>query len=321
VLAAGFAAAGGTAGLVIVGIAWACIVRAGGLSAHAATGFAVPDQWLGAEFGVVGWLGILGGIGLVADGYLFGYRRLTVSRLDVRLPHLPAALDGFRVVQVSDLHLGPIASRTALREAFDRAVAEDPDLVVVTGDIVDTPKANLDLWLPELQRLRARHGVVAILGNHDDDVGLDRVAAAIRAATDWVVLRDEIHTVDVAGDALHVVGVEYRQTPHEGEAIDALARALPLDAAALLLIHHPNAFAAAVRAGFAVTLAGHTHGGQVALPMAPRWNLARWLMTSFDAGTFVDGSSLLHVNRGLGASGQRVRIAAPREITVITLRA
>lgn len=321
VLATGFAAAGGTAGLIVAGVAWACLVRAGGLSAQAGTAFVVPHEWLGREFDVVGWVGIVAGIGLVAEGYLLGHRRLDVSRLQVRLPNLPASLDGFRIVQVSDLHLGPIASREALREAFDRVVAEDPDLIVVTGDLVDSRKADMDRWLPELGRLRARHGIVAILGNHDRDVGLDRVAAAVRAATGWIVLRDECHPIDVDGATLYLAGLEFRPTPHEGDAVARLARTLPAEAPVVLLIHHPNAFAAAVDAGFALTLAGHTHGGQVALPFARRWNLARLLMTPYDAGTFSERGAVLHVNRGLGTSGQRVRIAAPREITVVTLRA
>jgi predicted MPP superfamily phosphohydrolase len=85
-------------------------------------------------------------------------------------------------------------------------------------------------------------------------------------------------------------------------------------------VHRPSYFADAARLGFPLALAGHTHGGQIALPMARRWNPARLLMTPYDAGTFVEDGCVLHVNRGLGASGQRVRIAAPREITVVTLR-
>jgi uncharacterized protein len=319
VLAIGFAAAGGTAGLVLSAVAWAAVVRAGGLSAEASTALAA-HSWLGHEFHLVGWIGILGGIGLVADGYLRGHRRLLVTRLQVTLPHLPRALDGFRLVQVSDLHLGPIAHREALREAFDRVAAEDPDLVVVTGDVMDSPKARLAHWLPELPRLRARHGVIAILGNHDRDTGLDRVAQAVREATDWIVLRDGVHRVEMPGGALYVVGLEFRPTPHEGDTVAALAASLPAHAPAVLLAHHPNAFDAAVEAGFALTLAGHTHGGQVVVPGAARWNLARVLMTPYDAGTFVERGCLLHVNRGLGVSGQRVRIGAPREITVVTLR-
>jgi predicted MPP superfamily phosphohydrolase len=317
-LATGFTCAGGVAGLVVAAIGWSLVVRAGGLAAQAGTAAHTPFEWLGAEFRGVGWLGVLSAVGLVVDGFLRGYRRLEVTRLDVTLRALPPALDGFRVVQLSDLHLGPIGDRDALRDAFDRAVAEAPDLIVVTGDVVDAPTADLDAWLPELRRLRAPHGVVAILGNHDREVGLDHVTAALRAATDWTLLRDDVHRV---ADGLVVAGLEFRPTPHEGDAVPSIAATLPRDAATVLLAHHPNAFAAARAAGIPLTLAGHTHGGQIALPFAPRVNPARALMTPYDRGTFVEDGCLLHVNRGLGTSGQRVRIGVPREITVVTLRA
>jgi predicted MPP superfamily phosphohydrolase len=317
-LAGGFACAGGVAGLAVTAIAWLLLARAGGLAAQAGTAVHTPLQWLGPEFRVVGWIGVATAFGLVVEGYLRGYRRLDVTRLDVTLPGLPTALDGFRVVQLSDLHVGPIADRNAFRDALDRAVAEAPDLIVVTGDVVDSPEADLDAWLPELRRLRAPHGVVAILGNHDYEVGTDRVAAALRAATDWTVLRDQIHRV---ADGLVVVGLEFRRTPREGDALPALTAALPGDAGVLLLAHHPNAFGAARAAGIRLTLAGHTHGGQIAVPFAPHANTARVLMTPYDVGTFVEDGCLLHVNRGIGTSGQRVRIGVPREITVVTLRA
>jgi predicted MPP superfamily phosphohydrolase len=317
-LAAGFTCAGGFAGLVVAAIGWSLVVRAGGLAAQAGTAVHTPLEWLGAEFGVVGWLGVAAAAGLVVDGYLRGYRRLHVTRLDVTLPGLPPALDGFRVAQLSDLHVGPIADRDALRDALDRTVAEAPDLIVVTGDVVDAPETDLDAWLPELRRLRAPHGVVAILGNHDRDSGLERVADALRATTDWTLLRDQVHRV---ADGLVVVGLEFRVTPHEGDALPALMATLPSDAAVLLLAHHPNAFAAARAAGVALTLVGHTHGGQIALPFAARLNTARMLMTPYDVGTFAEDGCLLHVNRGIGTSGQRVRIGVPREVTIVTLRA
>lgn len=321
VLAAGITSTGGVLGLVLALVAWTCVVRAGGLAAQAGTLALSPREWLGPEGTVAGWLGIVAGIGFVAQGYVRGYRRLVTTRLEVTLPNLPPALDGFRVLQVSDIHLGPIADRAAVVEAFEAATAEAADLIVVTGDIVDTPKTDCASWMPELRRLRARHGVVAILGNHDEEAGLDRVDAAVRDATDWTLLRDGVHAVALPGGTLHVVGLEFRRTGHEGDAIERLAADLPADAATLLLAHHPNAFPAAVDAGLPLTLAGHTHGGQIAMPMAPRMNPARILMTPFDGGTFEQDGCVLHVNRGLGTSGQRMRIAVPREITVVTLRA
>lgn len=320
VLAAGLVTAGGAAGIVVATLACALLTHAGGLTAEASM---LTPVRMGSDplLRLVTTLGMLGGMGLMLHGYLRGHRRLVVTRFEITLPHLPAALDGLRVVHLSDLHLGPLAHRGALRDALDRATAEAPDLVVVTGDIADSPATDLSSWLPELARVRARHGVVAILGNHDERVGLDRVAAALRAHTTWRVLRDEIALLEIDGARLAVVGVEHRRSPFEGDAVPALAAALPPATPTLLLGHHPNVFPAAVRAGFPLILAGHTHGGQLALPGLPRVNAARVLMTRYDAGTFVAGSSAMYVNRGLGVSGQRLRVGVPREITVVTLRA
>jgi uncharacterized protein len=261
------------------------------------------------------------GMGLVLHGYVRGHRTLGVTRLEVPLPGLPAALDGLRLVHLSDLHLGPLAHREALRDALDAANAEAPDLVVVTGDIVDSPATDLARWLPELDRVRARHGVFAILGNHDGRLGMARVADAIHAHTRWRVLRDEPVRVDLAGVALHLLGLEDRPTPHEADALPALVASVPRGAPVVLLAHHPEVFRTAAALGLPLTLAGHTHGGQLAVPWAPRLNAARFLMTPYDAGTFVEGGACLHVSRGLGTSGQRLRIGAPAEITVVTLRA
>jgi predicted MPP superfamily phosphohydrolase len=163
-----------------------------------------------------------------------------VTRLAVPLTDLPAALAGFRVVHVSDFHLGPLADRAAVREALDRIAALDPDVVCVTGDIVDSPAADIDAWIPELARLRARHGVFAILGNHDRHAGTERVAAALRRWTGWRLLRDEVATVEVDGARLHLLGLEDRR---EAEATDGLATLVaqaPPGEPAILLAHRPS---------------------------------------------------------------------------------
>jgi len=258
-------------------------------------------------------------MGTVAHGYVRGYRRLVITRLDVPIAALPAPLAGLRVVHLSDLHLGPLADRRALREALDRVASLEPDLVCVTGDIVDTPVADLAAWFPELERVSARHGVFAVLGNHDRIAGAERVADTLRRCTSWRLLRDEAVVVEVSGARLHVAGLEDRPRSQAADALPHVLAALPSAEPAILLAHRPNVFAAAAAAGVPLVLAGHTHGGQVAVPGLPRFNLARFLMTRFDAGLFSDGGSWLHVSRGLGTSGQPVRVGVPREIAVLTL--
>src|SRR5262249_57417447 len=112
-------------------------------------------------------VGVAGAMAVAAGGYTRGPRRLRTTRIDVPLPGLSRALDGLRIVHISDLHLGPTAERGALRDAIDRVNALEPDVVCVSGDIVDSPLTDLEHWMPELSRLRARHGSYAVLGNHD----------------------------------------------------------------------------------------------------------------------------------------------------------
>ena len=235
------------------------------------------------------------------------------------LPTLPSGLDGLRIVHVSDLHVGPLTDRAALAAAFARIVALDPDLVCVTGDIVDSAKTDIEAWMPLLATLTARRGVFAILGNHDRDAGVDRVAAALAYHTDWRLLRDEACTLDVDGSHLHLLGLEDRRPPRTTDRLSSLLAPVPSDGFAVLLAHHPDAFDDAAAAAIPLTLAGHTHGGQLAVPWFPHLNVARFMVSRRSVGWFRQDGQYLHVSAGLGVSGQRVRVGMPCEITEITL--
>jgi len=306
--------------VVVLAGAWAAMCAIGALRAEAGmTGRLVVEPIFGIEFRWIGAIATAMAGVAVAYGYAVGYRRLSVTALAVPIPGLRPPFAGLRVVHVSDLHLGPLADRAALRDAIERVGALDPDLVCVTGDLVDSDATDLDSWIPELARLTARHGVFAILGNHDHRVGADRVAAAVLRWTAWRLLRDEIATLEADGARLHVVGFEDRAPNEAADVLPGLLACVPKNEPAILLAHRPSVFDAAIDADLPLVLAGHTHGGQIAVPGAPRLNPARLLLTPYDAGTFRRRRTVLHVNRGLGTSGQRVRIGAPREITVVTL--
>jgi hypothetical protein len=267
-------------------------------------------------------LGMFGlAVSAMVYAYTQGHRRLVVTRLSVALPNLSPALAGLRVLHVSDLHLGPLTDRRALRQAFDRIRVLDPDLVCVTGDLADSEVTDLDDLVPELRQLTARHGVFAILGNHDRYAGADRVAAAVTRLAGWRVLRDEVATLEIAGERLHIAGLEDRQRGTETAGLGALLERVPAGEPFLLLAHRPSVFLAAAEEGVPVMLCGHTHGGQLAVPGFPHINVARVVMSRYSVGVFRRGESLLHVTRGLGATGQRVRFAVPREIAEVTLQA
>ena len=310
-----------TGALGATGVLWTVARLAGALRVEAETvtfATGAPDDFYGWGFRIVG-LAALGVTALVvADGYLRGTHRVKVTQLRVPLPGLPPGAR-IRVVQLSDVHVGPLASRRALRAALGRVAALEPDLVCVTGDIADCPAADLDAWVPELAVIRAPYGVFAILGNHDRYAGAARVAAALRRHTDWRLLRDDVATVEIDGARLHVLGLEDRPSQQCADGLPALAARAPADEARVLLAHRPDVVTAAAALGLPLVLAGHTHAGQIAVPGAARLNVARFLISRWDHGTFREGGTLLHVNRGLGESGQAVRIGVGREITVLDL--
>src|SRR5262249_10542558 len=132
---------------------------------------------IGFAVRLTGSFAILIGAAIVVHGYRPRYRPHVLTAPRIILPHLPASLGGRRIVRISDCRLGPLADRALLREEIARVNALAPDLVCVTGDIVDSRHTDLDAWLPELARLRARHGIYTILGNHDRHCGVERVLA------------------------------------------------------------------------------------------------------------------------------------------------
>jgi predicted MPP superfamily phosphohydrolase len=143
-------------------------------------------------------------------GYTIGQRRLRVTQLELPLRALPPALDGLRIVQVSDIHLGDNLTTRQLERFVARVNALQPDLICITGDIVDSPYTDVDAVLPRLARLHAAHGVVAILGNHDHYAGAERVEAKLRQLTAFTILRDACTEISVRGARLHIVGLDDR---------------------------------------------------------------------------------------------------------------
>jgi len=274
------------------------------------------------------WLlnaGLLAIASAFAYGYTFGQRRLTVTRLTLPLRG-GVALAGLRIAQISDLHIGDNLDADELRRFVSSVNALDPDMVCITGDIADSARAPLDDYLPILAGLQARHGVFTILGNHDHAAGADRVTAALRRCSTFTVLRDEVATVTINGERLRVVGLDdhgrdwARGITHV-RFLAGVLPAIPPGDPVIVLSHRPDVFPQAARGGAALTLAGHTHGGQLALPSfrGRSRNLAEFI-TRFDRGLYERDGAYLYVNSGLGVTGQRIRLCTPREITLIEVQ-
>ena len=215
---------------------------------------------------------LTGAIGLAGAGLaVYSYARsveprwLDVNPVRLTLPRLNKAFDGYRVVQLSDLHMELWRDWATLDEAIARVNALEPDLIVLTGDFVDATLRGIehDLCL-RLSRLRAKDGVLAILGNHDywDDSNAVRAMLADAGIAD---ISNRVHTLRRGDAALYICGLD--SVVETRARLDLIVNDLPDDGAAILLAHEPDfAFVSAASGRFDLQLSGHSHGGQVRLP-------------------------------------------------------
>ncbi len=237
----------------------------------------------------------------------FGQLWTRVEGGQLKLPGLGAELAGLRVVQLSDIHAGAMVGRRRLRRIARQVARLKPDLVVITGDIVNASPHEADLVAPMLGSLEAKHGVWACLGNHDHFVDGDAVTAALERVG-VRVLRNHGEIIQRGRSAFRLAGVDDTWTKRDdmGAALAGKPAGMPV----VLLAHDPKLWPEAVARRVHVTLSGHTHGGQIGLvKLHPALSLAR-LMTRFTAGRFEKDGSVLHVSRGT-ANTLPIRLGAP----------
>lgn len=233
------------------------------------------------------------------------------------LPKLPAALDGFTIVQLTDLHVGLTIDRKFVQRVVDRANALAPDLIALTGDFVDGQVADLRDDIAPLADLRAKHGVYAVTGNHEYYAGVDPWIAEISSLgakylrNQRVSIGNGEHSFDLAGVDDHGA----RGGDH-GEDLAAATADRDPDRALVLLAHQPRQVRRAAKFGVDLQLSGHTHGGQI----WPWHFLVRIQQGGLLAGRYEVEGTQLYVSRGCGYWGPPVRLLAPLEITRVILR-
>ncbi|MDX6769848.1 MAG: metallophosphoesterase [Elusimicrobiota bacterium] len=236
--------------------------------------------------------------------------------LEVPIEGLPAGLDGLRIVHLSDLHIGPTIRRKEVAAVVERALALKPDLIAVTGDLVDGAPARLARQVAPLAALRAPLGVYFVTGNHEYYWDAPAWLAQVRElgltplVNEGVVLSRE-------GDRFLVAGVPDESGGHfvEGHFPHHRAAAIGPADFKILLAHRPDGVPAAERAGFRLQLSGHTHGGQF-FPAS----LFIGLFHRFTRGLARHGRMWVHVSPGTGYWGPPHRFGVPAEITALTLR-
>ena len=261
---------------------------------------------------------------LLIWGFTGGQARIERTHVRVALPGLDEALRGLRIVQISDLHIGNGMEGRRLDRLVERVNALEADVLALTGDLFDFDPRHVEDGARRLAGLRARHGVYAVLGNHDGYTGLELVAESLgRLAPQIVLLRRDLVRVPT-GAPLYLAGIDdpvqrFTERNLHLPELEELAARQPDDGPTILLVHRPEAFPQAARLGFPLVLAGHTHGGQLALPTrGGRYNLAG-LVTRYHRGLFSENGSVLYVNRGVGVAGPAIRINCAREIATIEL--
>jgi uncharacterized protein len=259
---------------------------------------------------------------LLLAGYA-GSRRLVTRHLDITHPDLPAAFDGMRIVQLSDLHVGPHLSPRRLRAISNRVMALRPDLIAIVGDQVDDRAEDVDVYASAFAGLQAPLGVFVVPGNHDVYAGWADVAQRMRQASLGTLLVNEARLLHRDGGTMAVIGIGDPAARQFGDATSApdVARALAGVAPGtmvLALAHNPVIWPALAQRGVQLTLSGHTHWGQLAIP-ALRWSLASPFLRHA-MGAHRQDNALLYIGPGTGYWGLPFRIGAPAEVTCITLR-
>jgi predicted MPP superfamily phosphohydrolase len=259
-------------------------------------------------------------------GTYVGKNRLQVEEQKLFFPGLPVALDGLSIAQISDIHAGVFMEEWELQPYIDRVNELQPDIIVVTGDIISWGTNYIRPVVKALGRLRAKRAVYAVMGNHDFYGNLDELCSLLEE-TGVQALRNRWVTIG-AGDratAAYLAGIDdiwaTKYFKKKSISLSGVLTGIPQDGFKILLCHNPLIFDNAVQHGIHLTLSGHTHGGQMVLPFpgGHGFSPAR-LIYPRDYGLYQSADSYLYINRGLGVIGPPMRINCPREITRIVLR-
>ena len=276
-----------------------------------------------------GKLALKTGAGIALIGTLDGFVvephfRLAVESIEFKLSRLPAEFDGFRIVQLTDIHFGPNIGTKHVRKCMEAVRAFNPDLVVLTGDFVSHP------LLKRNRKQGAKHAEpcadalvefkdapqIAILGNHDHWTDAEIVHGAL-AERGITVLRNASTVVERGGKRLWIAGVD---DVFEGKAdLTAALANVPVEEATILLAHEPDYADYVARFPVDLQLSGHSHGGQVRIPGVGPLILPA-LARKYHSGYYRVGGLQLYTSRGVGLINPPVRFHCPPEITLITLR-
>lgn len=276
-----------------------------------------------------------------AIGFLYGIVRgaykYRVHNVKVPSPNLPDEFDGFKIIQLSDIHVGSFMDKAPLNRAFDIVMQQNADLILFTGDLVNNVADETAGYEDIFKRLKAPHGVYSVLGNHDygdyvewetkdeKHANLNKLKN-LQASFGWKLMMNEHVAIEKNGQQIGLLGIENwganLRFPKYGKMDQAYSGAenYPFK---ILMSHDPSHWDNQVRPEYAnidLTLSGHTHGMQLGIEIPGfKWSPAKWVYKEW-AGLYKEGKQFLYVNRGLGFLGYPGRLGIWPEITVIELK-
>ena len=262
-----------------------------------------------------------------AYGLLYGRLNLEITRQRLKLARLPKAFHGFRIAQLSDIHIGPFMPAEEIRKYVQITNELRPDLVLLTGDFITWDPETQEPVVEALSGLKAPFGVLGCLGNHELWYEVEDSITRLFAGRGIRMLRQASAELHSGGETLNFIGVDFQSVRAMGppgvrsarKYLEGVESLMQPESANILLSHNPNTFDRAAELGIDLSLAGHTHGGQVTLEFIhPSLSPSR-LITDYVTGWFKKSESQLYVNRGIGTMFVPIRVGAPPEITVFEL--
>lgn len=272
--------------------------------------------------GYLSLLSIAAGAGGLRYGMVVEPEALEVTEVELELKLLPRQFSGYRVIQLSDLHMGGWMDGVRLRKVVALVTKLQPDLVVITGDFFNGPVWSeklvraADEFVVELSPLTKDVTVLGVLGNHDYWSDSDKARNALKRSG-VIEIGNDFHSIEREGERLHIAGVDDIWYGHDD--LDAVLSKLPDTGEAILLAHEPDFADISAKSGrFGLQLSGHSHGGQIVLPLIGAPVLPR-LGRKYPAGLYRVGDMWHYTNRGVGMADLFIRINCPPEITVFTL--
>jgi len=256
---------------------------------------------------------------VVGYGSLIERTNFHTREIDIHIPNLPPDLEGLRIAQISDIHLSPFLTERQFARVIDSANELRPHLAAITGDLISTHGDPIDAAIRQLARLKTEAGVYGCMGNHDSYAGATDYIESEAARLGMRFLRGAAQPLKFGAATLNLAGQDYEPKSKKPHYLAGAENFVLPGAVNILLQHNPDVFPTAVRKGYNLLLAGHTHGGQVTVEILDRAISPAFFFTPFVYGLYRDGGASAYVTRGIGTIGIPARLGAPPELSLLRL--